>query len=261
VSVVILDHPRDREENDHIAVVRINRPDALNALNLEVRQELARVFRELTEDDDVLAVVLTGDEKAFAAGADLKDMADRTTVEMFLRRTERLWQNIADYPKPVIAAINGYALGGGLELAMHSDIIVIGETAQVGQPEVRVGIMPGAGGTQRLTRAVGKFQAMRLCLTGRPIDGKEAFAIGLASQVVPDAEVYETAYKMAKDITRMPPIAVQQIKSAIIRGQDASLDTGMALERAMFQGLFATADQSEGMHAFIEKRRPNFKGE
>ena len=225
MSVVTLDHPRDREENDHIAIVRINRPDALNALNLEVRQELARVFRELTEDDDVLAVMLTGDEKAFAAGADLKDMADRTTVEMFHRKTERLWQTIADYPKPVIAAINGYALGGGLELAMHSDIIVIGETAQVGQPEVRVGIMPGAGGTQRLTRAVGKFQAMRLCLTGRPIDGKEAYAIGLASQVVPDAEVYETAYKMAKDITRMPPIAVQQIKSAIIRGQDASLDT------------------------------------
>ena len=143
VSVVILDHPRDRAENDHIAVVRINRPDALNALNLEVRQELARIFRELTEDNTVLAVVLTGDERAFAAGADLKEMADRTTVEMFHRNTDRLWQNIADYPKPVIAAINGYALGGGLELAMHSDIIVIGETAQVGQPEVRVGIMPG----------------------------------------------------------------------------------------------------------------------
>lgn len=260
MSVVILNHPKDRTENDRIAVVRINRPDALNALNLEVRQELARIFRALTEDEEVLAVVLTGDEKSFAAGADLKDMAERTTVEMYLRRTERLWQVLADYPKPVIAAINGYALGGGLELAMHADIIVVGENAQLGQPEVRVGIMPGAGGTQRLTRAVGKFQAMRLCLTGRPIDGKEAYAIGLASQVVPDGEVFETAYKMAKDITRMPPIAVQQIKQAILKGQDASLDTAMALERAMFQALFATADQKEGMHAFIEKRRPDFKG-
>ena len=249
------------EKKGAVGLITLNRPKALNALSSALMAELGKALADFEADDDIGCMVLTGSEKAFAAGADLKDMADRTTVEMFHRKTERLWQNIADYPKPVIAAINGYALGGGLELAMHSDIIVTGETAQVSQPEVRVGIMPGAGGTQRLTRAVGKFQAMRLCLTGRPIDGKEAFAIGIASQVVPDAEVYETAYKMAKDITRMPPIAVQQIKSAIIRGQDASLETGMALERAMFQGLFATADQSEGMHAFVEKRRPTFKGE
>src|SRR5919106_1029364 len=163
-------------------------------------------------------------------------------------------------PQPVIAAINGYALGGGLELAMCCDVIIAGESAKLGQPEVRVGIMPSAGGTQRLTRAVGKFHAMRICLTGRPISAAEAHQIGLVSQVVPDAEVVDAALDMAGDLTRLPPLAVMQIKEAILAGQDASLEAGLTLERKAFQLLFASADQREGMQAFLEKRHPNFKG-
>ncbi len=161
----------------------------------------------------------------------------------------------------MIAAINGYALGGGLELAMCADIIIAGEGAQLGQPEVRVGVMPGAGGTQRLTRAVGKFQAMRLCLTGRPIGAEEALRMGLVSQVVPDAEVYETALKSARDIARLPPLAVLQIKEAIVQGENTSLEAGLTLERKAFQLLFASQDKREGMQAFFDKRKPEFTGE
>jgi enoyl-CoA hydratase len=246
---------------DGVATVRLARPEALNALNLATRKALADVFTAFQEDSDVRCIVLTGDERAFAAGADLKEMVDANAVEMMKRRTERYWQAVARTPQPVIAAIQGYALGGGLELAMTCDIMVVGENAQLGQPEVRVGIMPGAGGTQRLTRAVGKYQAMRLCLTGRPISGREAYEIGLASVVVPDGEVMETALKMAEGIAKMPPLAVVSIKEAILQGQDASLDAGLALERKAFQLLFATADRREGMTAFIDKRKPDFKGE
>lgn len=249
------------KRTDGVAIVRLARPEALNALNLATRKALADVFTAFQDDPEVRCIVLTGDERAFAAGADLKEMVDADAVTMMKRRTERYWQAIARTPQPVIAAIQGYALGGGLELAMICDIIVVGENAQLGQPEVRVGILPGAGGTQRLTRAVGKYQAMRLCLTGRPISGREAYEIGLASVVVPDGEVMETALKMAEGIAKMPPLAVVSIKEAILQGQDASLDAGLALERKAFQLLFATADRREGMTAFIDKRRPDFKGE
>jgi len=177
------------------------------------------------------------------------------------RRSERYWQSVARTPQPVIAAINGYALGGGLELAMCCDILIAGEGAQLGQPEVRVGIMPGAGGTQRLTRAIGKFQAMRLCLTGRPVGAAEALAMGLVSQVVPDAEVLDVALKTARDLARLPPLALLQIKEAILAGEDASLETALTLERKAFQLLFASADKREGMQAFFDKRKPDFKGE
>jgi len=187
-------------------------------------------------------------------------MVDADTVEIVQRRTERYWQTVARTPQPVIAAIEGYALGGGLELAMICDVIVAAEDAQLGQPEVRVGIMPGAGGSQRLTRAVGKFQAMRLCLTGRPISGREAYEIGLASAVVPPGEAMATALKIATDIARLPPLAVRSIKEAILQGESASLEAGLTLERKAFQLLFATEDRKEGMTAFIEKRRPEFKG-
>jgi enoyl-CoA hydratase len=179
---------------------------------------------------------------------------------MLRRRGERYWNAVAHTPQPVIAAINGYALGGGLELAMCCDVIIAGASAQLGQPEVRVGIMPGAGGTQRLTRAVGKFHAMRLCLTGRPIAATEAYQIGLVSQVVPDAEVVAAALKLARDLARMPPLAVMQIKEAILAAQDASLEAGLTLERKAFQLLFASADKHEGMQAFLDKRPPDFKG-
>ena len=252
---VLIDRP-----DDGVVLVRINRPEARNALNLATRKALAAAFEGLHDDPSVRAVVLTGNEQAFAAGADLKEFIDAGAVEMLQRRAERYWSSVARTPQPVIAAINGYALGGGLELAMCCDIIIAGESAKLGQPEVRVGIMPGAGGTQRLTRAVGKFQAMRICLTGRPISAAEACQIGLVSQVVPDAGVVDAALEMAREIARLPPLAVMQIKEAILAGQDASLETGLMLERKAFQLLFASADKREGMQAFLEKRPPSFKG-
>jgi enoyl-CoA hydratase len=180
---------------------------------------------------------------------------------MLRRHSARHGTTLARTPQPVIAAINGHALGGGLELAMCCDVIIAGESARLGQPEVRVGIMPGAGGTQRLTRAVGKFHAMRICLTGRPISAAEAFQIGLVSQVAPDAEVVPAALEMAGDLARLPPLAVMQIKEAILAGQDATLEAALVLERKAFQLLFASADKREGMRAFFEKRPPRFKGE
>ena len=169
-------------------------------------------------------------------------------------------ENRKEKPKPVLAAVNGYALGGGCELAMHADIIIAGDGASFGQPEVRVGIMPGAGGTQRLVRAVGKFRAMKMLLTGEPVPAREALAMGLVSEVVPDDEVLERAMTLARTIAALPPLAIMQIKEAVLAGEDSSLDAGLALERKAFQLLFATADQKEGMRAFLEKRKPDFHG-
>ena len=255
MSEVLLERPAP-----DIAVVRLNRPDVRNALNMAVRQQLADHFTALGVDESTRCIILTGGEKVFAAGADLRDMVDRTPVDLLLRRSEKLWQPIASCPKPVIAAVNGYALGGGCELAMHADIIIAGEGASFGQPEVRVGIMPGAGGTQRLTRAVGKYRAMRMLLTGEPVPARDALAMGLVSEVVPDDEVIDAALRVAKTIAALPPLAVMQIKEAVLAGQDASLDAAMTIERKAFQLLFATADQKEGMRAFLEKRKPDFQG-
>ena len=249
----------DRSE-DGVALVRINRPEAGNALNMATRKALAAAFEAIHDDPSVRAIVLTGNEQGFAAGADLKEFVDAGAIEMLQRRSERYWNVVARTPQPVIAAINGYALGGGLELAMCCDVIIAGESAKLGQPEVRVGIMPGAGGTQRLTRAVGKFHAMRICLTGRPISAAEAHQIGLVSQIVPDAEVVDAARELARDLARLPPLAVMQIKEAVLAGQDAGLEAGLMLERKAFQLLFASADKREGMQAFLEKRPPSFKG-
>jgi len=254
-SEVLLERPQEAT-----ALLRINRPQARNALNQAVRERLAEQFARLGADPEVRCIVLTGDQRAFAAGADLREMVEADSVEMMLRATHLLWKRIGDCSKPVIAAVNGYALGGGCELAMHCDIIIAGEGAQLGQPEVRVGVMPGAGGTQRLVRAVGKFQAMRLVLTGKPVGAEEALRMGLVSQVVPDDKVLETALETAATIAALPPLAVQQVKEVMITGQDASLETALALERKAFQLLFSTADQKEGMRAFLEKRRPEFRG-
>ena len=247
--------------DEGVALVRINRAEARNALNMATRKALAAAFEALHDDPGVRAVVLTGNRQAFAAGADLREFIDADAIEVMRRRSERYFQAVARTPQPVIAAVSGFALGGGLELAMACDVIVAGEGAQLGQPEVRVGIMPGAGGTQRLTRAVGKFQAMRLCLTGRAVGAVEAFAMGLVSQVVPDAEVEETALKMARDIARLPPLAVMSIKEAILASEDTGLEAGLMLERKAFQLLFASRDKREGMQAFFDKRPPDFKGE
>ena len=255
MNEVLLEKPEEA-----IALIRINRPEARNALNMAVRQALAEHFSELGSDETTRCIILTGGEKVFAAGADLRDMVERTPVEMFARRSERLWQPISSCPKPVLAAVNGYALGGGCELAMHADIIIAGDGASFGQPEVRVGIMPGAGGTQRLVRAVGKFKAMKMLLTGEPVPAREALAMGLVSEVVPDDEVLERAMTLARTIAALPPLAIMQIKEAVLAGEDSSLDAGLALERKAFQLLFATADQKEGMRAFLEKRKPEFHG-
>ncbi len=255
MSSVLLEHPLEG-----VALLKINRPEAKNALNSEVRQALAEHFTALGGDPEVRCIVLTGDEAAFAAGADLGELAGSGPLEVMLRRVHFLWQAISRCPKPVIAAVNGYAWGGGCELAMHADIIIAGESASFAQPEVKVGIMPGAGGTQRLLRAVGKYQTMKMVLTGQPVSGRDAYAMGLASEVVPDAEVLDTALKMAKQISRMPPLAVEQMKEVVQAGEDAPLETALMVERKAFQLLFATADQKEGMAAFFEKRKPTYTG-
>ncbi len=255
MPLVLLEYP-----SEHIALLRMNRPDALNALNTATRVELVDLFRQLGEDDNVRCIVVTGNEKAFVAGADLKEMADKSTVEMTLGKVRELWRVIAGCPKPVIAAVNGFALGGGCELAMHADIIIAGKSAKFGQPEVRVGIMAGGGGTQRLTRAVGKFKAMKMLLTGEPVTADEAFEMGLASEVVADEQVLDRALEMASTIAALPPLAIRQTKEVVLAGADCSLDAALTLERKAFDILFDTEDQKEGMSAFIEKRKPKFKG-
>lgn len=243
-----------------VAVVRLNRPEVRNALDLQIRKDLAVIFRSFAEDESLRCVVLTGGDTCFAAGADIEDMSRIDAVEMYQRHTERLWGAVADCPVPVISAICGYALGGGLELAMNTDIILAGEGARLGQPEIRVGIMPGAGGTQRLVRAIGKFQAMYLCMTGNLVTAQEAYNMGLVSKVVPDDEVNTQALKLAEQLAAMPPIALKQIKEVIVHGADAPLGAALALERKAVQLLFATEDKQEGMTAFLEKRKPNYRG-
>lgn len=243
-----------------VALVRLNRPHVRNALNLSIRQELAEVFRGFVDDPELRCVVLTGNEKVFAAGADIEDMSRIGAVEMYHRHTERLWGAVGDCPVPVIAAVNGYALGGGLELAMNADIIIAGRSARLGQPEVKVGIMPGAGGTQRLTRAVGKFQAMYLCLSGDLITAEEGHSMGLVSKVVDDDKVLDEALALADHLATLPPIALAQIKEVILQGADIPLSAALALERKAVQLLFATQDKQEGMRAFLEKRQPRYVG-
>lgn len=246
---------------DGVAVVRIDRPETRNALNAEVRRQLAEHFSSLAQRDEVRSIVLTGGEHAFVAGADVKEFATASPTDMYQRHNERLWDPIARCRKPVIAAVNGFALGGGCELAMHCDIIVAGESARFGQPEVKLGLMPGAGGTQRLVRAVGKFQAMRILMTGCMVSAPEALRIGLVSEVVADNQTLERAKSLALEIAGMPLLAVEQIKETVLSGADLPLESALVLERKAFQMLFDTADQKEGAAAFIEKRKPNYQGE
>jgi enoyl-CoA hydratase len=253
--VVLVERPAEG-----VALVRINRPEARNALNMEVRTLIAQHLTEQADDPAVRCIVLAGNDKAFAAGADIKEMSGLGSIEMLQRGTLKLWRTIAACPKPVIAAVSGFALGGGCELAMTCDIIIAGESARFGQPEVKIGIIPGGGGTQRLTRAVGKFKAMRYVLTGDLFGAREAYQMGLVSELVPDAEVEKRALEMAKQIAELPPLAIEMAKEAVLRGMDAALDTGLALETKAIQLLFSSQDQKEGMAAFIEKRKPKFTG-
>jgi enoyl-CoA hydratase len=254
-DVVIVERPLDG-----VALVRINRPQALNALNAEVGTLLARHVGRLGDSAEIRCIVIAGNEKAFAAGADIKEMADLTPVDAMQHGTFKVWRAVAACPKPVIAAVNGFALGGGCELAMACDIIIAGESAKFGQPEVKIGIIPGGGGTQRLPRAVGRYKAMRYLLTGDLFGAREASEMGLVSEVVPDSEVETRALDMAGRIAALPPLAVGLIKEAVLQGLDASLEAGLALETKAIQLLFASEDQKEGMAAFIEKRKPKFRG-
>ena len=249
-----------RHQDHGVAIVQLNRPEATNALSLSLQAELSRTFAELSADASVRCIVLTGGDKVFAAGGDIKSMDSCGPIEIMKRHTERVWAPIEQCPKPIIAAVCGYAFGGGAELAMHCDIIIAGKNASFAQPEIRIGIMPGIGGTQRLVRAVGKFNAMRILLTGRPVTAQEAQIMGLVSMVCEDDQVQHEALKMARQIAAMPPLAAEQIKEVVIAGMDASLDTALMLERKANQILFATQDQKEGMNAFIEKRPPKFEG-
>jgi enoyl-CoA hydratase len=243
-----------------IAIVELNRPKVLNALSFETMIELVRAFEELDKDQEVNVIILTGGPDVFAAGADLREMAQATPVDLALGRRFELWDRIRKISKPIIAAVSGYCLGGGCELAMNCDIIFASESATFGQPEVNVGIMPGAGGTQRLTRAVGKYKSMEMILTGKSISAEEAYRIGLVNKIVPVESLITEAKKMAGEIAAKPPISVRAAKEAILRAQDTTLEVGLEFERRAFYLLFATEDGKEGMKAFLEKRKPTFKG-
>jgi len=255
MSLVLLERPEDG-----IALLRMNRPEAMNALNNAAREELATHFEALNADGSVRVIVITGNEKAFVAGADLKEFADLGTADWAFTDARRMWRIVSACPKPMIAAVNGFALGGGCELALHCDIIIAGENAKMGLPEIQVGVLPGGGGTQRLTRAVGKYKALKMMLTAEWVSGQEASDMGLASEAVPDEEVLDRAMAIAHKVAKMPPLGAKYIKEVTLAGMDASLETGLMLERKAFEILFSTGDQKEGAAAFIEKRKPEFKG-
>jgi enoyl-CoA hydratase len=243
-----------------VAVLTLNRPKVLNALNRATMDEVVEALDALDRDDDVRCTVLTGSGRAFAAGADVTEMAGATPVEMLTGYRFQQWERIRRVAKPIIAAINGFALGGGCELAMLCDIIVAGESARLGQPEINLGLIPGAGGTQRLTRAVGKARAMELILTGRALTAAEALAIGVVTRVVPDEVVVDEAKAIAATIAQKPPIAVRLAKQAILKAFDTTLEAGLDFERNAFYLLFSTEDRAEGIQAFLDKRAPTFRG-
>ncbi|RLD22313.1 MAG: enoyl-CoA hydratase [Bacteroidetes bacterium] len=243
-----------------IALIELNRPKELNALNLQLMTELRDALKELDNNDKVRVIVLTGNEKAFAAGADIKQMANKTAIDMLMIDQFSTWDQIRKTTKPLIAAVSGFALGGGCELAMTCDMIVASETAKFGQPEIKIGVMPGAGGTQRLTRAIGKVRAMEMVLTGNFISADEALSYGLVNKVVPIELYLDEAIKLARRIAEMSPIAARLAKEAVNRSFETHLDEGLHFERKNFYLSFSSEDQKEGMQAFVEKRKPKFTG-
>ncbi|MET1022716.1 MAG: enoyl-CoA hydratase-related protein [Pseudoxanthomonas sp.] len=248
------------ERHDAVAVVRITRPERRNALNLQVKQELVDALEAAIAAPEVAVIVLTGSGGYFVAGTDIAEMAGMRPIDHVLQRSGRLFDVVRASPKPLIAAVEGYALGGGCELALACDVIVAADDASFGQPEIKVGIMPGAGGTQRLLRAAGRYKAALWALTGDMIPAADAYAANLVSALVPSGQALPQALEIAAKITRMPPLAVQAIREALRLGADAPLETALSLERRLFERLFDTADQQEGMHAFLAKRKAVFKG-
>lgn len=243
-----------------IAVVQLNRPEALNALSPELLKQLVAALQELDKDEAIRAIVLTGSDKAFAAGADIKEMAPLSAKEIKKQNPLQVWDQIWQIKKPLIAAVSGYCLGGGCEVAMMCDLIVASETAKFGQPEINLGIIPGAGGTQRLTQAIGKFKAIEWILTGNIYSAQEAYQAGLVCKVTPPADYLNEAKALAKKIAEKSPIALRAAKQSILKSLNLPLEEGLQAERQLFYNLFDTADQKEGMQAFLEKRKPEFRG-
>jgi len=248
------------ETRGRVGLIRLNRPKVLNALNHSLLSELMHALEALDADASIGAIVLAGDERAFAAGADVKEMADASAVQMLLSDRISVFDRLSRVKKPVIAAVSGWCLGGGNELAMACDMIVASETAKFGQPEINIGVIPGAGGTQRLTRAVGKAIAMEMVLNNRTLSAAEALQYGLVNRVVPVERFLEEALSLAAEVAERAPLAVRLGKEAVNRAFETSLAEGIAAERRLFYFLFASEDQKEGMRAFIEKRKANWKG-
>lgn len=249
------------EKRGRVGVVRLNRPQAFNALNKILVAELMTALNEFNRDPEIGALLITGDERAFAAGADIKEMVEASAVDMLLRDQISLFDGIRQIAKPVIAAVSGWCLGGGNELAMSCDLIVASETARFGQPEINLGVIPGAGGTQRLTRAVGKPIAMEMVLNNRTLTAQEALQYGLINRVVPVERYFDEAMQLAEEIAERAPLAVRLGKEAVNHAFESFLSEGLADERRAFYFLFASQDQKEGMQAFIDKRKAEWKGE
>ena len=247
------------ETKGRVGIIRLNRPNALNALNRALVAELSQAIAAFEANDAIGCLLITGNDKAFAAGADIKEMADKSFIDVYLGNFAADWDAAARARKPIVAAVAGFALGGGCELAMHCDIVIAADTAKFGQPEIKLGVIPGIGGTQRLTRAVGKAKAMDLILTGRMMDAAEAEKSGLVARVVPAASLMEDATKIADTIANMSLQATMACKEAVNRAFETGLQEGVLFERRVFHALFATADQKEGMKAFVEKRKAEWK--
>lgn len=247
------------ETKGRVGLIRLNRPQALNALNAQLIAEMSKALDAFEADEKINCMVITGSEKAFAAGADIKEMQSKTFAQAYKEDFIGKWHRVSQTRKPVIAAVAGFALGGGCELAMMCDFIIAADTAKFGQPEIKLGVMPGAGGTQRLARFIGKSKAMDMCLTGRMMDAAEAERCGLVSRVVPADKLIEEALKAAETIASMSQPILMMTKDSVNRAFETTLAEGLLFERRTFHPMFATEDQKEGMAAFVEKRKPNFK--
>ena len=249
------------ESEGNVGIVRLNRPGALNALSSALMKELVSALEDFEEDEQIHCIVITGSDRIFSAGADIKDMSELNSVQALKEGNLERFDQLQRVAKPLIAAVSGYALGGGLELAMACDIIVCGEGAKLGQPEINIGVMPGGGGTQRLTRAVGKYKAMDMILTGGQITAREALDHGLVSRVVPNESYFSEAMKVAREIAAKASLAVRIAKESILRSYEATLSEGLEFEHRNFYLLMSSDDKNEGMKAFLEKRKPVFKGQ